>query len=134
MRAFFDTNILVYAFAKDVRSVWARDLLETGGIVSIQSLNEFTLVCRRELKISWVEIGDAIDKILALCEPPVVLDLALHRTGRSLAERYSLSVYDGMIVAAALAGKCDILWSEDMHDGLVVDGRLRIINPFAPVQ
>ncbi len=50
-----------------------------------------------------------------------------------LAERYCLSVYDAMIAAAALTAECDTLYSEDMHDGLVIDGRVRIVNPFAPV-
>lgn len=35
-----------------------------------------------------------------------------------------------MIVAAALSNDCETLWSEDMHEGLVVDGRLRIASPF----
>lgn len=51
--------------------------------------------------------------------------------GLRLAERYQLSLYDGMIVAAALDAGCDTLWSEDMHDGLVVETQLTICNPFA---
>ena len=47
-----------------------------------------------------------------------------------MAERFRLSVYDGLIVAAALETGCDVLYSEDMHHGLVVDRRLRIENPF----
>jgi predicted nucleic acid-binding protein len=35
-----------------------------------------------------------------------------------------------MIVAAALLAGCDVLYSEDMHDGLVIEERLRIVNPF----
>jgi predicted nucleic acid-binding protein len=35
-----------------------------------------------------------------------------------------------MIAAAALAADCDTLWSEDMQDGMVVEGRLKIVNPF----
>jgi predicted nucleic acid-binding protein len=47
-----------------------------------------------------------------------------------LAERYTLSTFDAMIVASALDADCDRLWSEDMHHGLVIDTRLRIENPF----
>lgn len=61
-----------------------------------------------------------------------MLDEALHKDGLRLARRYRLSVYDGMIVAAALTANCDILYSEDMHHGLIVDGRLQIVNPFRP--
>ena len=51
--------------------------------------------------------------------------------GRALAERYGLSVYDAMIVATALIAGCTTLWSEDMQNGLLVEGQLRIMNPFA---
>jgi predicted nucleic acid-binding protein len=47
-----------------------------------------------------------------------------------LAERYGFSIYDSMIAAAALLADCDTLWSEDMQDGMLIDARLRIANPF----
>ena len=53
-----------------------------------------------------------------------------HQTGLALAERYQLSIYDSMIAASALQSGCDTLWSEDMQHGMVIDGRLRIVNPF----
>ena len=53
-----------------------------------------------------------------------------HETGLALAERYGLSIYDAMIAASALHAECDTLWSEDMHDGMVIQERLRIANPF----
>ena len=53
-----------------------------------------------------------------------------HETGLTLAERYNLSIYDAMIVASALLAGCDVLWSEDMQDGMAIENRLRIINPF----
>jgi len=48
----------------------------------------------------------------------------------SLAKRYGFSVFDAMIVASALQGGCDTLWSEDMQNGMLVEDRLRIGNPF----
>ncbi|HNW49555.1 MAG TPA: hypothetical protein PKH79_00650 [Prolixibacteraceae bacterium] len=47
-----------------------------------------------------------------------------------IAEQYGFSFYDSLIIAAALEERCDILFSEDMHDGLVIDQSLSIINPF----
>ena len=55
-----------------------------------------------------------------------------HETGLALAERYGLSIYDAMIAASELHTECDTLWSEDMHDGIVIEDRLRIANPFRP--
>ncbi|SMD04113.1 PIN domain-containing protein [Rhizobium sp. RU36D] len=61
----------------------------------------------------------------------VPVTVATHETGLAVAERYGLSTYDAMIVASAIIAGCETLLSEDMQDGLVIDGRLRIINPFA---
>ncbi|GAA0673343.1 putative nucleic acid-binding protein [Sphingomonas insulae] len=132
-RVFFDSNVLVYAFSADARSPVAYALLDRGGVVSVQSLNELTNVLLRKQKMTWIEVRRAIDLVLTRCPSIVVLDLDTHRLGVAMAERHTLSVYDGMIVAAALTADCDILYSEDMHAGLVIDGRLTIVNPFAPV-
>jgi predicted nucleic acid-binding protein len=37
------------------------------------------------------------------------------------------------VATAALDAASDTLWPEDRHDGLVIDGRLRIVNPFHPI-
>lgn len=129
--AFFDSNVLVYAFSDDVKSSIAQHLLDVGGIVSVQTLNEIANVMRRKQQRPWANIHEALEVVRDQCGAIVALDDALHCAGLRLAERYLLSVYDGMIVAAALAAGCNILYSEDMHDGLVVDGTLRIVNPFA---
>jgi predicted nucleic acid-binding protein len=63
----------------------------------------------------------------------VRLELESHETGLALAERYSLSPYDAMIAASALLADCDMLWSEDMQDGMTIENRLRIVNPFRVV-
>lgn len=131
-RAFFDTNILVYALSDDGRNDTAKMLLQQGGAISVQSLNELANVLRRKLRWNWPEVQGALESIRNQCASLVILDDALHRDGLEMAERYQLSIYDGMIVAAALAADCDVLYSEEMHDGLIVDGRLRIVNPFAP--
>jgi predicted nucleic acid-binding protein len=60
----------------------------------------------------------------------VPLTIETHEAGLALAERYALSTYDAMIAASAAMQDCDTLWSEDMQHGLVIDGRLRIVDPF----
>ena len=56
--------------------------------------------------------------------------LQTHSVERALAERYGFAVYDAMIVAAALIAGCTTLYTEDMHDGLLVEDQLRVVNPF----
>ncbi len=58
------------------------------------------------------------------------LTVTTHELGLAIAEKHQLNVYDGMIVAAAQLAGCTTLYSEDMHDGLVIDG-LTIRNPYA---
>ncbi len=130
-RAFLDSNVLVYAFGTDEKKVTAVSLLESGHVVSTQSLNELANVLLRKQKRDWDDVKRAVRAVIMRSSVVVTLDLDVHHLGLRLAERYRLSVYDGMIVAAALTAECDTLYSEDMHHGLVVDGRVRIVNPFA---
>ena len=129
--AFLDSNILAYAFGDDkLKRPPARDLLQSGFVISVQSLNEFANVARRKLRFDWADVREALLAIETLSVAIVPVTLSLHGKALALADRYRLSVYDGMIVAAALEAGCDTLWSEDMHHGLVVDRRLMIRNPF----
>lgn len=130
MKAFLDTNILVYAFSRDHRAERALALLK-GNVVGVQSLNEFTNVLLNKLRLDWDEVLFALDRIERLCLVESVIDYEMHRDALAVARRYRLSIFNSMIIAAALRADCDTLWSEDMQDGLAVDGRLTIRNPFA---
>jgi predicted nucleic acid-binding protein len=127
----FDSNVLLYLVAvNDEKAARARDLVADGGMISVQVLNEIVNVGRRKFKMPWPELDallDALKDELRL----VPVDLETHETACRLARRYKLAFYDAAIVAAALLADCDTLWSEDMHHGLVIDGRLTIRNPFA---
>lgn len=127
---FLDSNILVYAFSADPRSARAEELLSSGCTIGVQGLNEFANVARRKLGMSWVELCDAFAALRVLCPVVVPLDVETHSVGIRLAERYGLSVFDGLMVAAAVKSSCTTLWSEDMQDGLMIDASLRIVNPF----
>lgn len=128
--AFLDTNTLVYFAAADAgRAERVEALLLDGGVVSVQVLNELTLVCLRKLDMDWAEVDEVLDTVRAACRVVPLTEITFD-LGRQLAERYQLRVYDAMIVAAALEAGCNTLWSEDMHHGLLVAGQLRIRNPF----
>lgn len=128
--AFADTNILLYLVSADAgKADRAEAVVASGPLISVQVLNELANVARRKLAMPWEEIDELIQAIRASCtvEP---LTLETHDTGRRLAQRYGLSVYDAMIAASALLGNCRTLYSEDMQHGLSIDQRLRIVNPF----
>lgn len=130
-RAFLDTNVLLYLLSADAaKADRAEAVVASGGIVSVQVLNEFASVAARKLGMSVAEIRDVLAPIRALC-PAEPLTPATHDQALDLMERYGFSLYDAMIVAAARLAHCDTLYSEDMHDGQIVDQRLVIRNPFA---
>ncbi|MFZ1201791.1 MAG: PIN domain-containing protein [Desulfobacterales bacterium] len=127
---FIDTNVLLYLLSADTEKAdRAEAILRAGGFISVQVLNEVDNVARRKLAMPWIEINEVLALIRSVC-PVEPLTIETHDRGRLVAERYGLSVYDAMIVAAALLGECEILYSEDMQDGLVIDRQLNICNPF----
>jgi predicted nucleic acid-binding protein len=128
---FFDTKVLVYALADDAAfAERSLALLEAGGIISAQVLNELAHTLRRKFSASWPQVAETSERMRKLCAVVPVTE-ETHVLGLALAARHSLSLYDGMIVAAAQLAGCTVLYSEDMHDGLVID-RLTIRNPYAP--
>ncbi len=131
MSGFLDTNILVYAYAEDAKRPIARALLDGRNRIGVQTINEFTLSARRKLRMSWHDIRQALELIESLTLKPVNLTYEIQREGMRLAERYELGVYDALHLAAALSANCTIFWTEDLHNGLVIDDRLTIRNPFA---
>ena len=127
---FLDSNVLLYLVSgEDNRIDRVRRLLDSSGTVSVQVLNEMVSVCRRKFRMSWRDTSTFLTETKSLLTI-IPLTVNTHQTGLRLAERYGFSIYDSFIVAAALDAGCDTLWSEDMQDGLLVDGRLRIDNPF----
>ena len=130
MKPFLDTNVVVYAFIDgEARQQRALDLLDLGGDLSVQVVNEFVSVARRKLKMEWSVVRHALATIESLCGPIRPLTLLTHRAALAISERHHLNLYDALIVASAHEAGCDVLWTEDMADGRRMDG-LTIRNPF----
>lgn len=130
---FLDTNVLVYAHVLgDGRSAAAQQILFNGGVINVQVLNEFASVLRGKLGFSWEEVVQAVDKILILCPSPNPLTVQTHLRSLGLSKRYGLSLWDGLIVAAALDAGCTTLYTEDLQHGQQIEG-LRIENPFLAI-
>jgi predicted nucleic acid-binding protein len=130
-KPFFDTNIILSAFRRDDRrGQVAETLLGAGGVVSVQVLNEFVAVARRKLDRSWDDIHRALNILRVFCPEPVPLTVEIHARAVHIAERYGYSIFDALIIAAALHVGANTLYSEDMQDGQEIEG-LTIRNPFS---
>jgi predicted nucleic acid-binding protein len=127
---FFDTNVLLYLISGDrAKADRAEALLGAGGVISVQVLNEFASVAMRKAGLQLAEIREILSAVRAACsvEP---LSVETHDLACELVERFRLSFYDGLIIAAAILAKCSIVYSEDMQHGQSIR-EVTIRNPFA---
>ena len=135
---FVDTNVLVYfrdssdTHKNAIATKWLRHLAQTRrGRLSTQVLVELYAVATHTGKLGLPADAARADVESFAAWHPVQPDIELFRRAWNLADRYSLSWWDAMIVAAALVAGCTTLLSEDLQHGLVIDQTLTITNPFA---
>lgn len=130
---FVDTNILIYAHDKDagekyrtakavVESLWNRPILPS---ISIQVLQEFYAnLIRKKVKAS-----DVRETVMNYLEWDVINnDRNLLLEGMRLKDKFSLSLWDALILAAAKTAKSKELWSEDLNPGQNYEG-VAVFNP-----
>src|SRR5688500_224935 len=129
--SFFDTSVLLYLLSAEAEKAdRAEALLERSGAISVQVLNEFTVVAIRNLGLSFAEVREVLSTIRTVCVTHP-LTAEHHDKASEIAERYGFSFYDSVIVASALLAECKILYSEDLQHQRVIEKRLTVINPFA---
>jgi predicted nucleic acid-binding protein len=137
-KAFFDTNVLVYAFDKSepekggIAKGLIRDFGSKGNLVlSTQVLQEFYATVTKAKKIMLTK-KKAEDIVNDFAEFPLVqVDKAIVSKAMKRHQSNAFSFWDSLIVEAALQSDCSTLLSEDMQNGLVIDS-LTISNPFIP--
>jgi predicted nucleic acid-binding protein len=133
---FVDTNVLVYArdtadAARHARaSEWIAYLWERGeGRLSMQVLQEYYVTTTRKLH-PGLEPEDARADVVDLAVwSPVVADPRMIASAWSIEDRFGLSFWDALIVAAAQVARCDVLLTEDLQHDADLDG-VRITDPF----
>jgi len=127
---FIDSNVVLYLLSGDAaKADRAEAMLNKGGIISVQVLNEVTSVCLRKLKMSWEEIDAVLLAVKAACDV-VPLTVESHDKAVEIARRFQLSIYDAQICAAAILSGAKTLLSEDMQSGMKIEG-LVVKNPFS---
>src|SRR5271170_2979895 len=137
-RFFLDTNIFIYSFdtSSPKKSAQATKLIRTaietrGGIVSYQVVQEFFNVALRRFATPMSStdaeqyLSVTFRSLLSVHSSPALYGEALR-----LGARFRLPWYDSLIVASAIEGQCDVLYSEDFQDGQKI-GTVTISNPFA---
>ncbi len=133
-RSFIDTNVLVYAEASDepLKQQAALALIKrlyenNEGVLSTQILQEYCNVALKKLRLPTTHIRAQLD----LYEQFEVVQVtpAIIRAGLDLQQTRSVSFFDSILLASAHAAGCNVIWSEDMNTGEVING-MQITNPF----
>jgi len=134
MRRFLDTNVLLYADDESAgakrpqaQKILAESLSTATGVVSTQVLQEFFVVSTRRMGVA-PEVARRKVELMATLDL-VQIDLDLILAAVDLSRLHSFSFWDGLIVRAAATAGCQVLLTEDLQHGRVVDG-VRIQNPF----
>jgi predicted nucleic acid-binding protein len=131
---FVDSNVFLYAVdeadpdKQRIASNWRAELWKSRrGRVSFQVLGEFYVNALRKRPAARDEARAEVRDLLAW--NPVVTDAALLQRGWKIQDRYQLSYWDALIVAAAGASSCRYLLTEDLQAGQKFDG-VEVVNPF----
>jgi len=134
-RSFVDTNVFVYAAdvgstegaKRDVASCLLAD--ESGLVVSTQVLQEFYVVVTRKLRpsMSAEEAAQSVQRMTRL--EVVLLDVPLVRRAIDTSRSATISLWDALVVEAALRAKCDRIVTEDLSHGRTIHG-VTVHNPF----
>jgi predicted nucleic acid-binding protein len=133
-QVFVDTNVLVYLFdlSEPVKRARAVELLsgtDREVVVSTQVLLETYSALTRKLRPPMSH--DSVVAVLGQLSQETVVaataDLVLSAARTS--GRYQVSIWDAMIIEAAVLAGCDELWTEDLTDGQVIRG-VRVVDPF----
>ena len=136
MKAFVDTNVLVYAYDQGAGSKHERALslveklwMEGSGALSTQVLQEFYVNVRRKARkpISNKQARSLIADYMSW--DPVINDGASMLEAIDLEQKYKLSFWDSLIVVAAQRSGASVLFSEDLNDGQKF-GPVQVQNPF----
>lgn len=130
---FVDTNIWLYAFIKSEdndKTAIAEQLIKSHKInISSQVVNELCVNLIKKAALSEPEIQELISSFFKKYSV-VNVSKEIMVKASILRDEHRFSFWDSMVVSAALFSDAETLYSEDMHDGLIVEGNLRIINPF----
>ncbi len=138
-KIFWDSNLWIYFFtdSADPIDVGKQNTVKSmlsalpNLFSSTQVFNEVANVLLKKFKFSEADTLQILQEIdtLTTCIP-LTKDISFKAL--DLKARYQLSWFDSLIVAAALEAKCNLLYTEDLHNGLIIEQTLTIKNPFTP--
>lgn len=134
-KVFIDSNLWIYLslsmndLEKHKKTIlFFEELTDKDVNTSIQAINEFHWVLSRKYKLSEGLIADKVDGIVNLSHI-FSINFETYQKAKQIREQHQVSFWDSLIIAAALLANCTVLYSEDMHHELIIEDKIKIINP-----
>ena len=139
-KVFIDTNVFVYAYLENPnkkedykKHLKAKELLKSFTIddvvyISTQVCNEYYSALLK----NKIENADIQNSLYSLVQMVNVASISKDTVLQSfeIKNRYNFSYWDSLILSSALENNCNIIYSEDMQNAQLINGVLRIVNPF----
>ena len=97
--------------------------------VNSQVINEFISICIKKNILSLENAFKYAEEFMEIFNFSVIKKSEVRLT-MHVKRRYKYSYYDSLITASALESGCNILYTEDMQNGQIIEDRLKIVNPF----
>jgi predicted nucleic acid-binding protein len=135
-KVFLDSNIIIYTYSNSEleKQKQSRLIFEQYDNVNIsnQVINEVTNILFKKFKLESTQVETTV---LQINDITTIFNFTLETQIKAirLKKDYNLQFYDALIIATALENNCNILYSEDMQDSIVIDNKLKIINPFKEI-
>ena len=127
---FVDSNICLYVHDKhSPKFERAKAILEKKPVISTQVVLENINICLKKYKQTKAFVLANARSLQQACEVSPLTNQTL-TSALFVFEKYGYSIFDSLIIAAALEANCIILYTEDLQHGQVINGKLKIVNPF----
>jgi len=135
-KAFLDSNILIYFYSEDdehKRNTAQQILNNNICVTSIQAMHESSNVWIKKFSWNTRQVKDHLDNIEMVCDTVLPIYRDTINKALALKDRYKYSYFDCLMLASALEGGCQIIFTEDMNDKQLINNTLKIVNPFLPL-
>lgn len=129
-KVFIDTNIIIYSLGKNsTKAHIVAPLFLDRPCISTQVLSETVNVTTKRLGLVTSDVRQLIKTLHEVCHVELIT-MSTIEVALNIQDRYKFSWYDSLIISSALDAGCHTLYSEDMQHGQLIEGRLKIVNPF----
>ena len=132
-KTFFDTNIFIYLYADNEyrKQTISKEIVNKAGecITSTQILNEINNVMIKKWRMPAETVKVVQGDVRRISEVVYINENTIDKA-MDLNARYGFSYYDCLMLSSALESYCDIIYTEDMNDGQIIDDTLKIVNPY----